>query len=66
MPFIRPTTQNMPLALYVHHMMAAVVNTMPRGVSMGMTMPNRLVATRGKRQYPSTLALRGYVRVAEK
>ena len=63
---ILPTAQNMPLALAVHHIIAAHVTTMPKGVSMGVAMPNNEVATRGKRQYPSTLALRANVRVEER
>lgn len=47
-------------------MIAAVVITMPRGVSMGKTMPKPLVARRGIRQYPKTLELRAQVSVAEK
>lgn len=50
MPRILPTAQKIPEALYVHHMMAAEVMTIPRGVSMGMTMPSKLVAVRGSRQ----------------
>jgi len=58
---MRSVVQKMPDALHVHHMMAAVVRTMPSGVSMGITMPTRLVATSGRRQYPSTLAERANV-----
>lgn len=66
MPFILPTAQNIPLALYVHHKIAALVMTIPNGPSIGRTTPNRLVATSGNRQYPSTDAERGNVSVAEK
>lgn len=47
---IPDTAVNIPLALYVHHAMAAVTIATPTGVFMGMTMPSALVATRGKRQ----------------
>lgn len=66
MPLILPTAQNIPLAEYVHHMIAKLVKTRPKNVFIGATTPTRLVATSGSRQYPSTLALRGKVKVAEK
>lgn len=56
----------MALLLYVHHIMAAVVNIYPNGPSMGTTMPINDVRTSGRRQYPSTDAERGNVRVEEK
>lgn len=36
--------------------------TYPPAESMGITTPTRLMTTRGSKQYPSTDALRGYVR----
>ena len=66
MPRIRATAQNIPEELYVHHPTAAVVKRYPNMVSMGIRIPMRLVSTRGKKQYPSTLADLGKVRVAEK
>jgi hypothetical protein len=57
-----PTAQKMPLALQVHHIMAAVLSVIPTGLSIGMKMPTRLVATSGSRQYPSTDAERANVR----
>ena len=63
MPRIRPTAQNIPLLLYVHHTIAADVNRYPTAVSIGSSMPTSEVSTRGRRQYPSTDAERGKVRV---
>lgn len=61
----RPTAQNIPDALYVHHIMAADVMTMPSGVSMGINTPSTLIDSSGIRQYPSTLALLKKVSVVE-
>jgi hypothetical protein len=47
---IRSVVQKMPEALHVHHMMAKVVSTMPSGVSIGITIPTRLVSTKGSKQ----------------
>jgi hypothetical protein len=63
MPFMPPTAQKMPLALHVHHMMAAVLSAIPTGLSIGMKMPTRPVASSGSRQYPSTDAERANVRL---
>jgi hypothetical protein len=63
MPRILPTAQNMPLLLYVHHTIAAEVRRYPSAVSIGRAMPTNDVSTRGRRQYPSTDAERGNVRV---
>ena len=57
-----PTAQKMPLALHVHQTIASVVSAIPMGVSIGMTMPTREVATRGRRQYPTIEADRANVR----
>jgi hypothetical protein len=46
----------------VHHIIAAVLNVMPTGLSIGIKIPTRLVATSGSRQYPSTDAERANVR----
>lgn len=59
---MRPTAQNIPLLLYVHHTIAAQLTTYPPALSIGATIPTRLVKTRGRRQYPRTEALRGKVR----
>ncbi len=50
MPRILPTAQNKPLALYVHHIIAMVVMTMPSGESIGIIMPSMPVATSGSMQ----------------
>ena len=66
MPRMRPTAQNMPDALYVHHPPAAVVKRYPNNESMGTRIPIIAVNTRGRKQYPRTLAERGKVSVALK
>lgn len=55
-----------PLALHVHHIIAANVSRIPRGVSMGIIIPTKLVATRGRRQYPNTEVERVNVKVEDK
>jgi hypothetical protein len=50
MPLILPTAQNMPDALYVHQLMANVVKMYPTMLSIGTTIPIKLVKTRGSRQ----------------
>ena len=56
MLFMRPTAQNIPLLLYVHQLTAANVKLYPTTVSIGTTIPTKLVNTSGNKQYPSTLA----------
>jgi hypothetical protein len=56
----------MPDELYVHHTIAKLVSTYPSIPSIGTTMPTKLVITRGSKQYPSTDALRGNVRVEDR
>lgn len=60
---MRPTAQNMPEDEYVHQTMARQVRIYPGRVSMGKKMPTREVSTKGRRQYPSTEAERGKVRL---
>lgn len=57
-----PTTVNIELEEYAHHMIARLVSKYPKRPSSGMTIPNIDTRTRGRRQYPRTEADRGKVR----
>jgi hypothetical protein len=46
----------------VHHTIAAQHTTYPPILSIGATIPIKLVNTKGSKQYPNTDALRGNVR----
>ena len=57
-----PTTVNIELAAYAHHMMAKLVRMYPNSPSRGMAIPSIATSTSGNKQYPRTDAERGYVR----
>jgi hypothetical protein len=61
-----PTTVNMELDAYAHQVIARLVRRYPKRPSSGIAIPNMATRTRGRRQYPSTEADRGYVKEERK